>query len=225
MKKIIFTAIMLSFLLLTACGDYNNSYSSTADYYSSEMPEQLTEDDLLNNKSEISRENNTIVLKGKVVDFEIKDENDAFKAIASLADFMKIRDFNNEIRFESVSSDKFSTTYVFSQYYQDLEVVNTRISLWTDPETNMTEKLFCSYIPIDIDINPEITLPDIEKIIGREYGSELVNKPEPVIYIDDDLPYLAWHITINKEPAEIWLNAKTGDVIYAEYPADWFGGA
>lgn len=211
------SAVILSVLLVCGCADKSGTYSS-------EMPEQITEDDLLNNKAEISRENDTIVVTGKIVDFEIKDENDAFRAVASLADFMKIRDFNNEIKFESVSKDKFGTVYIFSQYYQELEVVGTRINLRADPETNMAEELFCSYIPIDMDINSEITLHNIEKIIGKKYGSELVQEPELKIYIDD-YPYLAWHINANKEPSEIWLNAKTGDVIYAEYPADWFGGA
>lgn len=211
------SAVILSVLLVCGCADKSGTYSS-------EMPEQITEDDLLNNKAEISRENDTIVVTGKIVDFEIKDENDAFRAVASLADFMKIRDFNNEIKFESVSKDKFGTVYIFSQYYQELEVVGTRINLRADPETNMAEELFCSYIPIDMDINSEITLHNIEKIIGKKYGSELVQEPELKIYIDD-YPYLVWHINANKEPSEIWLNAKTGDVIYAEYPADWFGGA
>lgn len=104
MKKIIFTAIILISLLLTACGNSKDdiSYSSTSSevimneaYFSGEMPEQITEDDLLNNKAEISRENNIIVVTGNIVYFEIEDENDAFRAVASLAGFMKIRDFNN----------------------------------------------------------------------------------------------------------------------------------
>lgn len=121
-------------------------------------------------------------------------------------------------------SKSFNTVYVFSQYYKDLEVVGTRISLQVDPETNTAKKLFCSYISVDIDTKPEITLQNIEEIIGREYDSEPAQKPELKIYVDNN-PYLAWHINTYKEPSEIWLNAKTGNVIYAEYPADWFGGA
>lgn len=224
MKRIIF-AILLSFLLPTACGDKTFCSDETAVMTgSSEMPEQLTETDLLNNKAEIIRKNDTIFVTGKIVDFEIKDENDAFRAAASLADFMKIRDFNNEIMLESVSKDKFSTAYIFSQYYKGLEVIGTRINLRADPETNIAKELFCSYIPVDIDIEPEITLQNIEEIIDKKYGSELVREPELKIYIDDS-PYLAWHINTDHEPSEIWLNAKTGGIIYAEYPADWFGGA
>lgn len=212
------SAVILSVLLVCSCADKSGTYSS-------EIPEQITETDLLNNKAEINRKNNTIFVTGKIVDFEIKDENDAFRAVVSLVDFMKIRDFNNEIRFESVSKDKFSTAYIFSQYYQGLEVIGTRINLRADPETNMANELFCSYIPIDMDITPEITIQKVSEIISKKYDSELVHEPELKIYIDDSTPYLAWHITAVKEPSEIWLNAKTGDIIYAEYPADYFGGA
>lgn len=212
------SAVILSILLICGCADKSGTYSGG-------MPEQITEDDLLNNKAEISRKNNTITVTGKIVDFEIKDENDAFRAIASFADFMQIRDFNNEIRFESVSKDKFSTTYIFSQYYQGLEVVGTRINLRADLETNMAKELFCSYTPVDIDIKPKITIQKVSEIISKKYDSELVKEPELKIYFDDSNPYLAWHINADKEPSEIWLNAKTGDIIYAEYPADYFGGA
>lgn len=216
-------------LLLCGCMQNTSAEPETAIRFTGEMPEQLTWDDL--RKKGVWFDKNADYpydLDGAFVDNKITDADDAFRAVASVAALLGIRDFKEEIRFYGSRESHVHDIYVFSQYYQDIPVMGTYTVLHVDPETKLVEGLMNGYIPdISISTEPKLSADEAIAVIQEEYHVNAANAPQLVLSMDAHFPVrLAWYLETDSDaPCAVWLDAKSGDIIYAEYPEDYFGGA
>lgn len=62
-------------------------------------------------------------------------------------------------------------------------------------------------------------------VVWEKYHVNVTNTPKLKIYHSSPRR-LAWYIeTDSLAPEKVWVNALSGEIIYADYPADYFGGA
>ena len=218
-----FFVILLCAALLCGCtqsGDLR---------WSGSLPAQLTESDLRNAAVQFADVNDGFptTLVGDFTGTEIRTDWQAFRAFASLADVLGIADFPEEIRLANTAEGSKDMIYCFAQYYQGVPLAGLRSLLYVEKASGHIRSLSCAYVP-DIDLNtvPQISAADAQKTVSQQYGVSTPEKPELVIRREHSGLTLAWIVRTDADaPSEVWLDAQTGAELYAEYPADYFGGA
>lgn len=229
MKRIL--TLFAAAVLLCGCAQDtpDGSEHEAAMQFTEDMPEQLTREDLRKRAVQYAEvvDGCPEDLYGDFADFEIRDADDAFRAVASVADILGIQNFKEEIRFYGSSESPSLVVYYFSQYYQDVPLVGRRTVLHVDPETRRAEALMSGYIPdIVLNTEPKISAEEAIAVTQEAYQVNVPCDPELIIRSESSQLRLAWYLETDSDaPYEVWVDAQSGQIIYAEYPADYFGGA
>lgn len=197
-----------------------------------ELPQQITENDIVSSGAGISYYKRgwgtqLHTVEDYIMPFEVNDYDDAYMAVASFADILGGEGVLSTLRPDSevrdLSGEK--TRYRFYQYYNDVPVYNTEVEL--DVYNSDKQKIILD-VPWDfvsaseIDTTPKIAESELAELIREKYGCEIMTDPELVIKNG----VLAWYIMLeNVAPEMVILDANSGKELYADYPADWLGGA
>jgi hypothetical protein len=197
---------------------------------SSAKYDQLTLDDINSKAAVVEQEPNCILIQGNFTDFKIESEEDAFKALASIADVIGCKDIDNEIQFYKSAGNSEDYSYVFHQHYKGLRT-NSYILLQVKNDTKEIETLYCNYFPeINVDMTPTFTVEQVKEYVEMEpekrAGEDLTNygayeEPELIISMDREEPRLAWMVRFTEgEVKYIIMDAHTGELIMGSHVED-----
>ncbi len=237
MKKGIL-AVLCCTALLCGCSDSSSSSvketiasteTETEAATSSAKYKQLTLDEINSKAEVVNHEGDYIRILGHFTDFKIENEEDAFKALASISDIIGCKDIDNDIRFYKSGWNQESCVYCFNQYYNGLRT-NSYITVDVKNETKEIVELSCRYNPeLNVDITPTFTLEQVKAYLAlkpeeRECKDlwDKYEEPELMISMDHEEPCLGWMIRfIDAEISYLILDAHTGEYIISSYPEDF----
>lgn len=219
--KRLFTAAAAALLLLTGCTE--GSSSGQAIRFTGEMPAQLTRSDLDRMQVQYTEEDGSITeIKGAFVSFPIESSEDAFRALASVSGLFGIRDFGSEMRLAYSTDSTSACNYFFAQYVGDVPVAGIRTVLYADPGSHAVRRVHNSYLPdLQIDTEPKLSAKDARNKAEEICKADAEGKPELLIIIWQSTPTLVWYVeTDGAAPSAVYLDAQSGEVVEAIYPAD-----
>lgn len=219
--KRLFTAAAAALLLLTGCTE--GSSSGQAIRFTGEMPAQLTRSDLDRMQVQYTEEDGSITeIKGAFVSFPVETGEDAFRALASVSELFGIRDLSSEMRLVYSTDSSSACNYFFAQYVGDVPVAGIRTVLYADPGSHAVRRIHNSYLPdLQIDTEPKLSAKDARNKAEEICKADAEGKPELLIIIWQSTPTLVWYVeTDGAAPSAVYLDAQSGEVVEAIYPAD-----
>lgn len=218
--KRLFTAAAAALLLLTGCTEGS---SDPGICFTGEMPAQLTRSDLDRMQVQYTEEDGSITeIKGAFVSFPIESSEDAFRALASVSELFGINDFGSEMRLVYSTDSTSACNYFFAQYVGDVPVAGIRTVLYADPVSHAVRRVHNSYLPdLQIDTEPKLSAKDARNKAEEICKADAEGKPELLIIIWQSTPTLVWYVeTDGAAPSAVYLDAQSGEVVEAIYPAD-----
>ncbi len=218
--KRLFTAAAAALLLLTGCAE---SSSDPGICFTEEMPAQLTRSDLERMQVQYTEEDGIVTeIKGAFVSFPVETGEDAFRALASVSELFGINDFGSEMRLVYSTDSTSACNYFFAQYVGDVPVAGIRTVLYADPVSHAVRRIHNSYLPdLQIDTEPKLSAMDARKKAEEICKADAEGKPELLIIIWRSTPTLVWYVeTDGAAPSAVYLDAQSGEVVEAIYPAD-----
>lgn len=225
MKKGKLLCMLCSAVLLGGCGKATESSSEREKTVKKELPKQITLDNMPPSaETECNSDGLLKKIEGNFVDFAVNNEDDAFKAVASVSELMKCNDIENEVRFFNVVESSANTIYSFRQYYNDVPIDGYATLLFVDGENNKVRRLKNSYIPdISVDTTPTFTEDDLKKFVTDKYKTDIDGEPELEIsflnYTSSNTPSLIWKTELSESSiSSLIVDAASGDVLYEEEP-------
>lgn len=227
MKKRFAVLFFAALVWLTSCvSDNSSEISSTTLEYTKLDMDALTR---LNGGKlpDISYNDDNIIeyIDGVVAGFPVYSAEDAYRAIYGTAELLGITDVNAEIKLDRVSDNSVDNIFSFSQFYNDIRVIGVSVTLIADKETGTADYLYSTYRRnITIDTVPTLSSNDAVNTVKTAYGVNVSGSPELVIYsvdIKSNETVLVWEIkTDNQTPSVVYVDAHTGQVVYAQLPWD-----
>lgn len=207
-------------LLLAGCTEG----SSASDLrFTGEMPAQLTRSDLDRMQVQYTEEDGIVTeIKGAFVSYPVETGEDAFRALASVSELFGINDFGSEMRLVYSTDSTSACNYFFAQYVGDVPVAGIRTVLYADPGSHAVRRVHNRYLPdLEIDTVPKLTATDARKTAEEICKADAEGKPELLILIWRSTPTLVWYVeTEGAAPSAVYLDAQSGEVVEAIYPAD-----
>ena len=155
---------------------------------------------------------------GSFLSFPVRNGQDAFQAVASLAELLGIPDVSAEIRLDHCENDGSSDIYSFRQYYQGIPVCNVTLLLLVDPETGRTQFFQNGYQSgLTLDTKPAYPAADAAKAARKALDRRDLAKPVLSVWIGDASPRLAWDITGKDDARTVFAaDAKTGSILFED---------
>ena len=155
-------------------------------------------------------------INGLLSDETVNDSNDAKDIIAKTAELLGIDNVNREIRLCDVSESEYNRVYVFKQYYQGLEMVNSYIKVVVDKETGEAEFLNSSVVSdFSIDTTPAVTAQQAINAVVAKFGQTSCTSHKLAVYSEDNESFkLAWKIdTTLISVKTAYVDALNGEVL------------
>jgi len=174
--------------------------------------------DLNDSDLAVSVDDNNKVTKidGLLSEDTVNDSNDAKDIIAKTSELLGIDNVNREIRLSDVTESEYNRVYVFKQYYQGLEMVNSYVKVVVDKETGEAEYLNSSVIPdFSIDTTPSITAQQAIDAVAAAIGQNNASSHTLAVYSEDNKNFtLAWAIGGAFIGEQVYyVDANTGKVL------------
>ena len=161
-------------------------------------------------------------IDGQLSDTQVENDEDAKEVLRNISELLGVKDTEQELKFESSSNSSYNTVYTFKQYYKDLELTNSYITIIVNNSTGRSDFLNSSFIPdFSMDVNPDVSASNAAQIVMEQYSVTLSEAPRLVIYsMDNTVHHLAWEVkTDSISPSKVYLDAKNGEILYAEMPS------
>ncbi len=161
-------------------------------------------------------------IDGQLSDTQVENDEDAKEVLRNIAELLGIKNINQELKFQNTSESLYNTVYSFKQYYKDIELTNSYVTVTVDNATGKSEFLNSSFIPdFSMDVNPDVSASNAAQIVMEKYSVTLSEAPRLVIYsMDNTVHHLAWEVkTDSFSPSMVYLDAKNGEILYAEMPS------
>lgn len=196
------------------------------------LPEQLTEKALLDAGASVTHYDRSWgpelhAVEGYTMPFEIYDYSSAHNALAAFADLLGGGEAFATLTpdTEEAYSSFGKKYYRFKQSYNGLPVYRSDVIVGVDESDDRTISLDVSWFfvsELDIDTDPQVSAEKLADIVNDRYSCGIRSEPELVIYKGR----LAWSILLDKiAPDSVILDADNGSELFADYPAEWNGGA
>ena len=161
-------------------------------------------------------------IDGQLSDTQVENDEDAKEVLRNISELLGVKDTEQELKFESSSNSSYNTVYTFKQYYKDIELTNSYITIIVNNSTGRSDFLNSSFIPdFSMDVNPDVSASNAAQIVMEKYSVTLSEAPRLVIYsADNTVHHLAWEVkTDSILPSKVYLDAKNGEILYAEMPS------
>ncbi len=161
-------------------------------------------------------------IDGQLSDTQVENDEDAKEVLRNISELLGVKDTEQELKFKGSSNSSYNTVYTFKQYYKDLELTNSYITIIVNNSTGRSDFLNSSFIPdFSMDVNPDVSASNAAQIVMEQYSVTLSEAPRLVIYsMDNTVHHLAWEVkTDSFSPSMVYLDAKNGEILYAEMPS------
>ena len=210
MKKKLILLAAATALLCCGCGQKRTAEPGT--------PEALEENGV---KVEYFEDTHYVsTLNGEFVSFPVANEDDAYRAVSEVAEMFGIKNAGEELKYDQTVSGRASTTYYFQQYYNGLKVVNGKISLFVDPDTNKVKYMNSSITAnLSVETEASVSADAAAETVKQKYAVETDGAPALTVFDGDNANRLSWEIlTKSDSPSVVYVDALTGDILYAVMP-------
>lgn len=174
---------------------------------------------------DISYSNNDTIefINGVIAEFPVFTSDAAFEAIRGIGPLLGIQDIDTEIVYDRFATNSVDNIFYFSQYYDGIEILAASITVIANKETGVADYLYSTYQKgFSIETVPTVSSNEVINIVIENYGINAMKEPNLVIYnVDPDSieATLAWEIdTENDIPSVIYIDAHSGEILYAEMP-------
>ena len=157
-------------------------------------------------------------LYGRFTEEKIETEQDAIKAVWSLAHWMGVDKMTDSFQIQAVFRDEKDTTYRLDQYYKGLEVVGGGVIIGTDAEGYGDYFSSCYQRHIDVDVEPVRDEQDLIKILLQTHKECKIESSGLVIYESEDGYGLTWRLIAKLDDVyyEVGIHDVTGEIIYKD---------
>lgn len=154
-------------------------------------------------------------IDGNVTNINIKDENDAYKALETLKNKLKFNNVKDEFTIESIETSEEITYYKFHQKYKNINVYGNNLVLSVDKNGKVLS-MSGTYLPdINIDINSKLSEDNIKEIVKKDLGNNAeINSIEKSIYADSESQNLVYIVSgySNSKVGEYFIDANSGKI-------------
>ncbi len=180
-----------------------------------------------NNHAVDDPDSNYIALESGFTDIKVTDEKTALEAIASVADVIGIENVENELKISNTNTIDNNTYYRFQQYYNDIPVYGSSISLVSDNNKDVVA-LTSNYLSnVKVDINKKTKSDSqiqkaIKKFLHKKISNDIniysiseINESSRIIY-NMDKPFSALSISVITDYGayNLIIDAVRGKVVF-----------